>query len=213
MANNLDLSAHASEISSTHQRILSGDPSIAWAIYGFDRGGNALNVQSQGNEGLDVLADEFDNGKIQYAFARVEDPNSRLPKFVFISWCGQGVPVFRKGLVGSQVGEVQQLLTGYHVAITARSEEDVQPEEIMDKVERSSGAQYSYHTQPKRQVSAAAPTPAAKPAFGGVSTFRKGASYGAPAVTKSAAWSTAQSAQQPQAPAVPPQKPSFAKPA
>ena len=51
-------------------------------------------------------------GRIQYAFARVNDPSvswttpghgkadnqSKLDKFVLISWCGDGVPEFKKGL-------------------------------------------------------------------------------------------------------------------
>jgi hypothetical protein len=50
--------------------------------------------------------------RIQYAFARVNDPSvswiipghgkadnqSKLDKFVLISWCGDGVPEFKKGL-------------------------------------------------------------------------------------------------------------------
>ncbi|KAJ1797689.1 actin binding protein, partial [Coemansia sp. RSA 2399] len=183
----LDLSAHSSEITSTHQRILNKDPSIDWALYGFERGSSSvLAVHAQGGAGLEELSEEFDDGKVQFAFARVIDPNTQLPKFVFISWCGRGVPVFRKGMVASQVGEVQQVLTGYHVAVVARSEEDVQAKEIMDQVARSSGAQYSYHTQPKRQ---APPAPAAKPAFAAGTAFRKGGSYGAPSVTKGSAWS------------------------
>ncbi|KAJ2465734.1 actin binding protein, partial [Coemansia sp. RSA 2320] len=208
MSSNLDLSAHAAEIASTHQRIVGNDQEISWAIYGFDRGGNVLNVQAQGNGGLEELADEFDDGKVQFAFARVVDPNSRLAKFVFISWCGQGVPVFRKGLVSSQVGEVQQVLNGSHVTVIARSADDIQPSEIMDKVERSSGAQYSYHTQPKLPP----PAPAAKPAFGAGSgaAFKKGATYGAPAVTKNPSWGAAASAAAAAKPAVPAAKPSYA---
>ncbi|KAJ1663061.1 actin binding protein [Coemansia sp. RSA 1813] len=188
MSSAIDLSAHSSEITATHQRILNKDPSVDWALYGFERGGsNVLAVHAQGSSGLEELAEEFDDGKVQFAFVRVEDPNTRLPKFVFISWCGRGVPVFRKGMVASQVGEVQRVLTGYHVSIVARSEEDVQASEIMDQVARSSGAQYSYHTQPKRQ----APALAAKPAFAAGTAFRKGGSYGAPSVTKGPAWSAA----------------------
>ncbi|KAJ2757894.1 actin binding protein, partial [Coemansia sp. BCRC 34490] len=194
MSSGIDLSVHGNEITSTHQRILDKDPSIDWAVYGFERGGNVLAVDSQGSGGLEELADEFDDGKVQFAFARVEDPNTRLPKFVFISWCGRGVPVFRKGMVTAQVGEVQErVLTGYHVSIVARAEEDVQPSEIMDRVERSSGAQYSYHTQPRRQQQQP-PTPAAKPVFGAGTAYRKGGSYGAPSVTKGPAWSAAAAA-------------------
>ncbi|KAJ2498402.1 actin binding protein [Coemansia sp. RSA 1972] len=190
---NLDLSAHASEISSTHQRILSNAADISWALYGFDRGSNALNVQARGSDGLEELAEEFDDGKVQFAFARVLDPNTRLSKFVFISWCGQGVPVFRKGLVGSQVGEVQRVLTGYHVSVVARTEADVQADEIMDQVARSSGAQYSYHTKPKAEK----PAVAAKPTFGSQTAFRKGGSYGAPTVTKDPEWEAAAAAMSP----------------
>ncbi|KAJ2819934.1 actin binding protein, partial [Coemansia sp. 'formosensis'] len=207
MSSNLDLSAHANEIASTHQRIVGNDHSISWAVYGFDRGGNALNVQAQGSGGLEDLGDEFDDGKVQFGFVRVEDPNTRLPKFVFISWCGQGVPVFRKGLVSSQVGEVQQVLSGSHVTVIARCADDIQASEIMDKVERSSGAQYSYHTQPQRQP----PAPAAKPAFGAGSgaAFKKGATYGAPAVTKNASWGAAAAAMKPPPPSAPAAKPSY----
>ncbi|KAJ2451814.1 actin binding protein [Coemansia sp. RSA 2336] len=186
---NLDLSAHANEIASTHSRILNNDSSISWALYGFDQASTALNVQAQGSGGLDELAEEFDDGKVQFAFARVQDPNTNLAKFVFISWCGQGVPVFRKGLVGTQVGQVQKVLMGYHVSVVARSEEDVQPSEIMEQIERSSGAQYSYHTKPKP-----APPTTSKPVFGSQAAFKKNASYGAPTVSKGPGWNAAAAA-------------------
>ncbi|KAJ2504163.1 actin binding protein, partial [Coemansia sp. RSA 2049] len=70
MSSGIDLSVHGNEITSTHQRILDKDPSIDWAVYGFERGGNVLAVDSQGSGGLEELADEFDDGKVQFAFAR-----------------------------------------------------------------------------------------------------------------------------------------------
>ncbi|KAJ2078677.1 actin binding protein [Coemansia sp. RSA 988] len=191
MSRPLDVSAHAKDISSTHQRILQKDATISWALYGFDRGSNALNVEATGTGGLEELGEEFDDGKVQYAFARVQDPNTNLPKFVFISWCGQGVPVFRKGIVGAQMGEVQKVLDSYHVSVIARSEEDVRAEEIMDQVARSSGSQYSFHSKPHQQSSAQKPLPSAKPNFGQNTAFRKGASYGAPSVSKGPGWEKA----------------------
>ncbi len=32
------------------------------------------------------LIDEFSDGRIQFAFAKVKDPNTTLPKFVLIGW-------------------------------------------------------------------------------------------------------------------------------
>lgn len=35
------------------------------------------------------MAEELNSGKVMYAFCRVKDPNSGLPKFVLINWvCG-----------------------------------------------------------------------------------------------------------------------------
>jgi hypothetical protein len=32
------------------------------------------------------LVEEFSDGKIQYAFARIQDQNSKLPKYILIGW-------------------------------------------------------------------------------------------------------------------------------
>ena len=36
--------------------------------------------------GLEELVEELNSGKVMYAFCRVEDPNSGLPKYVLINW-------------------------------------------------------------------------------------------------------------------------------
>lgn len=36
--------------------------------------------------GLEELNDEFSDGKVQFAYAKVIDPNTELPKYVFIGW-------------------------------------------------------------------------------------------------------------------------------
>jgi len=37
------------------------------------------------------MVEELNSGKIMYAFCRVEDPNSGLPKYVLINWVSAGV--------------------------------------------------------------------------------------------------------------------------
>lgn len=39
------------------------------------------------------------------------------------------------------------LLQGAHVTVNARAEEDVEPEVIMEKVAKASGANYSFHKE------------------------------------------------------------------
>lgn len=36
--------------------------------------------------GLEELVEELNSGKVMYAFCRVQDPNSGLPKFVLVNW-------------------------------------------------------------------------------------------------------------------------------
>ena len=56
------------------------------------------------------LIDEFSDGKIQFAFAKVKDPNTTLPKSVLIGWCGEGVPERTKGYFTSHLAAVSKVL-------------------------------------------------------------------------------------------------------
>lgn len=56
------------------------------------------------------LIDEFSDGRIQFAFVRVNDPNTTLPKFVLIAWCGEGVPERTKGYFTSHLATVSKIL-------------------------------------------------------------------------------------------------------
>jgi hypothetical protein len=35
---------------------------------------------------LEDLIEEFNDGKVQFAFVKVKDPNTGLPKFVLVCW-------------------------------------------------------------------------------------------------------------------------------
>ncbi|XP_024902275.1 drebrin-like protein isoform X3 [Pteropus alecto] len=96
------------------------------------------------------MVEELNSGKVMYAFCRVKDPNSGLPKFVLINWTGEGVNDVRKGACASHVSTMAGFLKGAHVTINARAEEDVEPECIMQKVARASGANYTFHRESGR---------------------------------------------------------------
>lgn len=36
--------------------------------------------------GLEEMVEELSSGKVMYAFCRVQDPNSGLPKYVLVNW-------------------------------------------------------------------------------------------------------------------------------
>jgi hypothetical protein len=59
---------------------------------------------------LEDLIEEFSEGRVQFAYVKVIDPNSGLPKNVLIGWCGEGVPERTKGYFTSHLASVSKFL-------------------------------------------------------------------------------------------------------
>ncbi|KAL3456663.1 hypothetical protein BJX64DRAFT_270213 [Aspergillus heterothallicus] len=191
----LNLSANGPSISKSYQSVVDyplsesarGSPTFAkWAVFSVstplvsafqqDPGSkeSVLKVQDTGEGELADLIDEFSEGKIQFAFVKVTDVNTGLPKSVLIAWCGEGVPERTKGYFTSHLSAVSKFLHGYHVQITARSDADLTVEGIVHKVGDASGAKY---TPAPDRIPAPGPKPpvSSKPVFtplrtGGIST-------------------------------------------
>ena len=64
------------------------------------------------------LVEEFSDGRIQFAYVKVKDSNTGLPKNALIAWCGEGVPERTKGYFTSHLTAVSRLL---HVGHTVHS--------------------------------------------------------------------------------------------
>ncbi|KAI5804946.1 hypothetical protein EDC01DRAFT_641447 [Geopyxis carbonaria] len=169
------------EIGRSYQKIVSGpapnkpSPTYAqWAVFSvsaplqnaFVQSSKAsvLKVHTAGEGELEDLIEEFNDGKVQFAFVKVKDPNTSLAKFALICWCGEGVPERVKGYFTGHLNAVTKVLHGYHVQVTARSESDLSPESIIQKVADASGSKYSSSSAPPPST-APKPVVAAKPAF------------------------------------------------
>ncbi|KAG2226392.1 hypothetical protein INT45_000560 [Circinella minor] len=157
MSLHVNFSTHGQDLKNAYNAVLSDNDPTDWLIYSYDKGTNDLRVQGSGDGGLEELNDEFSDGKIQFAYARVIDPNTELPKYVFIAWCGSGVPETRKGFFNSHLIEVENFFKNFHVQINARDEADVEPDLIMKRVSESSGAKYSVHKEQRRAQPAVTP--------------------------------------------------------
>lgn len=89
----LQVNLSSKEINDAYQDVVNSN-GIDWAIFTYEKGSNDLKVQATGNGGLEELEEEFSDGRfvldplisrflnefdcslrIQYAFARVQDPN------------------------------------------------------------------------------------------------------------------------------------------
>ena len=195
----LNTSSNGPSISNSYQKIVNApapsgiaanSPTYGqWAVYTVqaplasafqqDSGKESvLKVQTTGEGELRDLIDEFSDGRIQFAFVKVKDPNTGLPKSVLIAWCGEGVPERTKGYFTSHLNTVSKILHGYHVQVTARTDSDLTPESIVQKVADSSGSKYSGGgAAPSSGSSGPRPPVASKPSmptksFGGAGGFQ-----------------------------------------
>ncbi|TQS37823.1 hypothetical protein Golomagni_01690 [Golovinomyces magnicellulatus] len=195
----LNTSTNGPSIKSSYKSIIDGSLSASfnsptygqWAIFSVstplinafqpDRGGkeSLLKVQTTGEGELSEMIEEFSEGRIQFAFVKIKDLNTSLPKHILIGWCGEGVPERTKGYFTShlavicnifhvsvnlyKVDQVSLTFKGYHVQITARSDRDLTPESIIKKVADASGSKYSRNNDISPTVIPA--TPASKPVF------------------------------------------------
>ncbi|KAK7426876.1 actin binding protein [Neonectria magnoliae] len=177
----LNLSINGPSIKSSYNGVVNGpapssdSPTHAqWALFSVqapllnafqDSGAkeSILKVQGTGDGELADLIEDFSEGRIQFAFVKVKDPNSGLPKSILIAWCGGGVPERTKGYFTSHLAAVSKVLHGYHVQVTARSDSDLEVDSIMQKVADASGAKYSAGSSALR--SAAPPPLKSKPVF------------------------------------------------
>ncbi|KAJ5307148.1 hypothetical protein N7476_007804 [Penicillium atrosanguineum] len=182
----LNLSANGPSISKSYQAVVNAtlNPTsktyAQWVVFSVstplvnafqqDSGNkeSVLKVQTSGDGELDDLIEEFSEGRVQFAYVKVIDPNSGLPKNVLIGWCGEGVPERTKGYFTSHLASVSKFLHGYHVQITARAEEHLTPEGIIQRVADSSGSKYSVDSQvpiSSGSKSSGPPPVASKPVF------------------------------------------------
>ncbi|KAL8690692.1 MAG: hypothetical protein Q9218_003919 [Villophora microphyllina] len=193
----LNTSINGPSISKSYQSIINAPATAAsksssygqWAVFSVsaplanafqaDAGGkeSVLKVQSTGDGDLAELIDEFSDGRIQFAFVRVKDPNTTLPKFVLIAWCGEGVPERTKGYFTSHLTAVSKVLHGYHVQVTARSDRDLTPESIVQKVADASGSKYSNSSSSGPSSSGPPPPAFSKPAFTPTQSSRGGTGF------------------------------------
>uniref|UniRef100_A0A1A7Y135 Drebrin-like b n=1 Tax=Iconisemion striatum TaxID=60296 RepID=A0A1A7Y135_9TELE len=143
----VNLSKNGPALTAAYKEVVDEKSNTNWALFTYEGNSNDIRLAEKGDGGLEELVEELNSGKVMYAFCRVQDPNSGLPKYVLINWTGEGVNDARKGLCANHVSSIANFLKGAHVTVNARAEEDVEPDVIMEKVAKASGANYSFHKE------------------------------------------------------------------
>ncbi|KAK7135268.1 hypothetical protein R3I94_014049 [Phoxinus phoxinus] len=146
----VNLSKNGPALTAAYNEVVDEKSETNWALFTYEGNTNDIRLAEKGDGGLEELFEELNSGKVMYAFCRVQDPNSGLPKYVLINWTGEGVKDARKGQCANHVSSMATFLKGAHVTINARAEEDAEPDAIMQKVAKASGANYSFHKETNR---------------------------------------------------------------
>ncbi|XP_033027321.1 drebrin-like protein isoform X3 [Lacerta agilis] len=155
----LNLSRNGPALQEAYGQVVASASPTDWALFTYEGNSNDLRVAGTGDGGLEEMVEELNSGKVMYAFCRVKDPNSGLPKYVLINWFGEGVNDVRKGACANHVSSVANFLKGAHVTINARADEDVEPDTITEKVAKASGANYNFHKEGSKFQEAGPQTP------------------------------------------------------
>ncbi|XP_054732183.1 drebrin-like protein [Anastrepha obliqua] len=134
---------HRAQIVAAWKDVLDDKSSTNWSLYGYEGQTNELKVVGSGEGGLEELCEDLNSGKIMYAFVRIEDPKTGLKKFLLINWQGEGAPVLRKGTCANHIHDVAKLISGAHLTINARNEDDIDLERLVKKLSAVSST-YSF---------------------------------------------------------------------
>ncbi|XP_056628793.1 drebrin-like b isoform X4 [Triplophysa dalaica] len=146
----VNLSKNGPTLTGAYNEVVDEKSNTNWVLFTYEGNTNDIRLAEKGDGGLEEMVEELNSGKVMYGFCRVQDPNSGLPKYVLINWTGEGVKDARKGQCANHVSTMGNFLKGAHVTINARAEEDVEPDAIMQKVGKASGANYSFHKESNR---------------------------------------------------------------
>ncbi|XP_032806690.2 drebrin-like protein B isoform X2 [Petromyzon marinus] len=146
----VNLTKNKSSLLAAYQQVVNEKADTDWALFTYEGNSNDVKTAGTGSGGLEELVEELSSGKVMYAFARVKDPNTGLAKYVLINWTGEGVKDSQKGICANHVSAIAAFFKGAHVTVNARSEEDVEPDQIREKVAKASGSNYSIHKEKPR---------------------------------------------------------------
>uniref|UniRef100_A0A671SEZ4 Drebrin-like protein B n=1 Tax=Sinocyclocheilus anshuiensis TaxID=1608454 RepID=A0A671SEZ4_9TELE len=146
----VNLSKNGPALTDAYNEVVNGRTGTNWVLFTYEGNSNDIRFAGKGDGGLEEMVEELNSGKIMYAFCKVLDPSSGVPKFVLINWTGEGVKDIRKGVCANHIHSMANFLRGAHVTINARSDDDVEPAAIMEKVAKGSGINYNIHKESKQ---------------------------------------------------------------
>lgn len=171
----IDLSTNSKKLQTAYDNVVKGDGLSTYAVFEVAKNG-VVDLSGSGSGSLDDFVEEFSDGQVQFGFARVTVPGSDVYKNILLGWCPDNAPAKLRLLFAANFADVARVFPGYHVQITARDNDDLDPEEFLSRVGAAAGARYTYHassntapasgkpaTKPVKPISASRPITSSSP--------------------------------------------------
>lgn len=173
----IDLSTNSKQILELYNKVVRGNGSTTYGVFSVEKSG-VLSATVDGTGDLSEFVTEFNDGQVQFGLARVTVPGSDVTKNLLLGWCPDNAPAKLRLSFASNFADVSKVLSGYHIQLTARDQDDLDADEFVSRVGAAAGARYLIQTAmkssftttpaPKAVTPSAkkpAPTPASQPTF------------------------------------------------
>jgi len=140
----LNLNRHGASMQEAWKKVCNEKSDTNWVLFGYEGTSFDLKLISTGEDGVDEMKEDLNASKIMYGFLRLQDPKTSLPKYVFFHWQGESVPGTRKGKAATHLRDIEKYFHGAHLTITARDEDEIDEELILEKVSKVSATAYNF---------------------------------------------------------------------
>jgi len=139
----LNLHKYGLEMQAAWKEVMDDESETDWALFGYLPNTFELKLVDKGDGGLEDLVGELNPSAIMYAFIRVQC-SPQLHDYVFLHWQGESCPAARKGRAATHLRDVEQYFPGHHMTITARCEEDIDAEDIIEKAAKLAKSKFDF---------------------------------------------------------------------
>lgn len=130
--------------------VRSDATSTNWVAFKYE-GRNKLLVGAKGSNGFQEFKSSLAEDQCTWAFLRLiaGDQESKRAKFIFVQYNGSSLGGMAKSRSGVHKPEVEKLVGQHHVFFFADGPDDLKEEEVMNKVNKSAGANYDLGSNSK----------------------------------------------------------------
>jgi len=127
----------------TYQDVRSDKTETNWLLIAID--GTTANLKGSGTGGLEELKSSLSEDQVLFGYLRVTsgDAESKRAKFVFISWCGDKVGALKRAKTSVQKADIKKVIKDFTIEFHAETMDEVDETEIMNRVRKAGGADYS----------------------------------------------------------------------